>query len=84
MGRLLLLGVLLLAQTAPPEPRLPAGHICVRVVRRQDKRHQHVCACRNMDDCSKPAEGQGQGPHENKGCLTYCKPDQCACTPSCE
>ena len=79
-----LLLVLALGVLAAQEPtEFPAGHLCMRAVDVKTPR-DHPCACRANDDCSKPSEGQGQGPSENPRCMQYCHKAHCACRTDCQ
>jgi len=78
---LALLAVLVLQTTEPPE--FPMGHFCVRADAVKTER-DHPCACRDHDDCSKPADGQGQGPTENAQCKQWCHKEHCSCKTPCE
>ena len=78
---LLVVAIGILAAQEPPE--FPAGHFCVIPADAKSER-DHPCNCREHDDCSKPEEGQGNGPSESKGCLQYCHKDHCRCKTKCE
>ena len=61
-------------QDVQEPPEFPQGEFC-----EMDPNAAHPCSCRAMDSCDKPAEGQGQGPTENKECKQWCHKDHCHC-----
>jgi hypothetical protein len=83
MRTLLLFAVLALAAQQTEPDVFPAGHFCVRADMVKSNK-DHPCACRDHDDCSKPAEGQGEGPHENNQCKQFCHAEHCSCKPLCQ
>lgn len=83
-----ILVALLLLQTPvqPPAgepPEFPTGHFC-KIPADVRTSRDHPCHCRDMDDCSKPEEGQGQGPTENNQCKQWCHKDHCQCATRCQ
>jgi hypothetical protein len=69
-------------QDVQEPPEFPPGEFCT-MDDQSGTPPAHPCACRAMDDCSKPAEGQGQGPTENKQCAQWCHKDHCHCAKKC-
>lgn len=69
------------APTQEPD-EYPKGEFCKRPGDSHTPK-DHPCHCMDKDDCSKPAEGQGTGAHENNQCKQWCHQDHCACKAIC-
>lgn len=65
-------------------PEFPAGVFCQKPDPDHLPNPAHPCTCRDMDNCSKPEAGQGQGPSENNKCLQWCHKDHCHCRTECK